>query len=244
VNSGLNLSVAPSDKYKELYDSYYDDEVAKKRDIAARQSVDHLCKLAGNDIGTLLDVGAGDGAVLAEIERRNMASRMDAVEISSSGIERIKSRGLKTLREVHRFDGYKLPYPDRSFDTAIAIHVLEHVEHERLFLTEIARVASRVYIEVPLEHTMRLKRSVELGRSIGHINHYTFDRFLSLLESCGLRPASSEIFSNSLAYERFVGGRVAGTIKHVIRSGLLTIAPPIAPKMFVYLGGALCISKS
>ena len=224
-----------------FYDGYYMDAVTTKRIIAAVQSVDHLQALAGNKLGSLLDVGSGEGSVLAEISRRGLAASMDAVEISASGIERINARNLP-IRSVQSFDGYKLPFPDKAFDTAIAIHVLEHVEHERLFLREIARVAKVVFVEVPLEHTFRLKRSIAKGKPFGHINHYTNDRFLSVLETSGLTPTRSRVFANSLPYETFLAGRAKGTIKHAIRSGAVRLAPALAPKLFVYLGAALCSS--
>jgi SAM-dependent methyltransferase len=227
---------------RSFYDGYYTDAVATKRIIAAVQSVDHLQAMAGDKLGSLLDVGSGEGAVLAEINRRGLATSMDAVEISASGIERINARKLPNLRSVQSFDGYKLPFPDKAFDTAIAIHVLEHVEHERLFLRELARVAKQVFIEVPLEHTFRLKRSIAMGKPFGHINHYTNDRFLSVLETSGLTPTGSRVFSNSLPYETFLAGRAKGTIKHAIRSGAVRLAPSLAPKLFVYLGAALCSS--
>jgi ubiquinone/menaquinone biosynthesis C-methylase UbiE len=223
-----------------FYEDYYNDDVAKKRTITAVQSVDHLLQLGGPDLGATLDVGAGDGAVLQEIDRRRIVKSLDALEISASGIARIKARNIPTLRSVQTFDGYKIPHLDQSFDTAIAIHVLEHVEHERLFLQELARVAKQVYVEIPLEHTLRLKRSISLGRPFGHINHYTFDRFLNLLETSGLTPVKTAVFSNSSTYEQFVGGRIKGAIKHAIRSSALKTAPAIAPMAFVYLGAALC----
>ena len=123
-----------SQELHDLYDNYYTEAVAKKRAIAAIQSVDHLEALAGGNLGSVIDVGSGDGAVLQELDRRGSATTIDAVEISASGIERINSRHLASLRSVKSFDGYTIPFPDKTFDTAIAIHVLEHVEHERLFL--------------------------------------------------------------------------------------------------------------
>lgn len=237
---GTGVFMSQSAKLRDFYDGYYNDSVATKRTVAARQSVDHLERLGGRNLGRLLDMGAGDGAVLQEIERRNIATEMDAVEISASGIERIAFRHLSTLNAIQSFDGETLPFEDKSFDTGIAIHVLEHVEHERQFLNELRRVSKRVFVEVPLEHTFRLQRSIALGKPFGHINHYTFERFLNLLETCGLKPVTAKIFPNSLAYETFVGGPRVGTIKHAIRSTALTVAPMIAPKLFVYLGAALC----
>jgi|UniRef100_UPI0037D9DAFF hypothetical protein len=168
---------------------------------------------------------------------------MSAVDISQSGVDRIRQRKLKTLKSAEIFDGYKIPFPDRSFDTAIAIHVLEHVEHERLLLSEMARVAGRVYVEVPLEHTYRLNRSIEAGKPYGHINHYTFDRFINVLETSGLTVARKGVFANSLDYETFLAGKVKGRMKHAIRTGALKLAPKFAQRSFVYLGAAMCISK-
>ncbi|MEH2557182.1 ubiquinone/menaquinone biosynthesis C-methylase UbiE [Bradyrhizobium algeriense] len=232
--------MSQSAELRDFYDGYYNEAVAAKRTIAAKQSVDHLVRLGGKSLGHLLDVGAGDGAVLQEIESRRIASKLDAVEISSSGIDRVTSRRLSTLNAIRSFDGYRLPFEDKSFDTTIAIHVLEHVEHERLFLNELKRVSKRVFIEVPLEHTFRLQRSIVMGKPFGHINHYTFDRFINLLDTCGLKPVASKIFPNSLAYETFVGGKAAGSAKHVIRSTALKFAPALAPNVFVYLGAAMC----
>lgn len=229
-----------SAELSELYADYYGDAPNVKRRITASQSVDHITKLAGGNLGNVLDVGSGEGAVLQELEQRNLASGLTAVEISRSGIERTQARNLKLLKSIHGFDGYKLPFPDKSFDLALAIHVLEHVEHERMFLAEIVRVARKVYVEVPLEHTFRLKRSIALGKPYGHINHYTFDRFLNVLDTSGLHLDAAQMFPNSLAYEVHLSGKAAGTLKHIVRSTSLKLAPYVAPSLFVYLAGAIC----
>ena len=62
-------------------------------------------------MGSVLDIGAGDGAVLSELERRGLGNELHAIEISGSGIERIKQRNLKSLKTVQSFDGYTLPFP-------------------------------------------------------------------------------------------------------------------------------------
>jgi ubiquinone/menaquinone biosynthesis C-methylase UbiE len=233
-----------STELKEFYEDYYSDAVALKRTITARQTVDHISALNnGNSLGTVLDVGAGDGAVLAEIEDRRLATELSAVEISASGIERIEGRNLKTLKSAGSFDGYKLPFPDKSFDTALLIHVLEHVEHERLLLRELNRVARRSYIEVPLEHTFRLRRSIAMSKPFGHINYYTPGTFENLLDTAGLKPVASAIFASSREYEIFLSGRPIGSIKHHVRNATLKVAPAIATRMFVYLAGAFCESK-
>jgi SAM-dependent methyltransferase len=227
-----------------FYENYYDDEVGRKREITARQTVDHIVSLNKDaPLGSVLDIGAGDGAVLSELERRGLAGDLHAVEISGSGIDRIKRRGLKRLKTVEGFDGYTLPFSDNSFDTALLIHVLEHVEHERMLLKEIRRVSRRCYIEVPLEHTMRLSRSISMSKPFGHINYYTAGTFENVLDTAGLRPVAFATFPHSRKYEQHISGQVVGTLKQAIRSAALGIAPALARQIFVYLGGAICEHK-
>jgi ubiquinone/menaquinone biosynthesis C-methylase UbiE len=236
--------MSQSPELKEFYEDYYDDAVSRKREVTARQTVDHIVSLTkGSPLGSILDIGAGDGAVLSEIDRRGLAAEMHAVEISRSGIERINKRNLRTLKSTQGFDGYKLPFPDNTFDTALLIHVLEHVEHERLLLKEISRVARRCYIEVPLEHTTRLRRSMALSKPFGHINYYTLKTFENILETSGLDPTTLATFAPSKEYETFLAGQTMGNIKHMVRSTTLGIAPSLATRMFVYLGAALCERK-
>jgi SAM-dependent methyltransferase len=236
--------MSQSSELHAFYENYYDDAVGRKREITAQQTVDHIVSLnKDSPLGSILDIGAGDGAVLSELERRSLGKELHAVEISGSGIERIRQRNLKGLKSVQGFDGYTLPFPDNSFDTALLIHVLEHVEHERLLLREIRRVSRRCYIEVPLEHTMRLRRSISMSKPFGHINYYTAGTFENLLDTAGLRPVAFATFAHSREYEQHLSGPLVGALKRVVRSATLEIVPALARQMFVYLGAAICEPK-
>ena len=46
-------------------------------------------------------------------------------------------------------DGEALPFRDAAFELVLASHLLEHVEHPRLFAVEAARVGVRGYLETP-----------------------------------------------------------------------------------------------
>ncbi|WP_261335289.1 class I SAM-dependent methyltransferase [Rhizobium leguminosarum] len=135
----------------EMYEGYYaDGSVSEKRAIAARQSVGHIRKITeGQTFNSVVDIGAGEGAVLSELSNSAFAKQFAAVEISKSGLDAISNRRIKNLASVDQFDGYKIPHPGKAFDLALAIHVLEHVEHERMFLYEARRVSRKLYIEVP-----------------------------------------------------------------------------------------------
>lgn len=230
-------------QYQNLYANYYlnPGDTSLKREISAAQTVTCMTTALGSRVfDKLLDVGAGNGNVLAALAGKGVAREMFAVEVSESGVEAIKSKKIPWLREVQLFDGYAIPYPDKYFDLAIAIHVLEHVEHERLFLKEISRVARRLYMEVPLEHGFRIQRAIDSGKKFGHINFYTKETLQSMLESSGMKVEKCGVFASSLRYEQHLSGRTKGWIKNLIRTSALTIAPTLAPRFLVYNGYAYC----
>ena len=230
-------------EYRDLYADYYrsPEEWREKREIAADQTIGYLTDVIGTArFRKLLDVGAGDGNVLMQLNRLRIADELYAVEISPSGIEAIHARQLSALREAQLFDGYHIAYPDKYFDLAVAIHVLEHVEHERLLLREMNRVARHVYVEVPLEHGLKVRRSIADGKRFGHINFYTPDTLRSLLASSGLTVTECRVGASSLKYEQHVSGRMGGFLKNTVRNVALRMAPRLAPWFIVYNGYAYC----
>jgi len=175
-----------SSAIQNVYDQQYVNSDAQWREIGARQKADDIIKLCQKfNFQKVLDVGAGDGTVLKELDSRGFTEHLHAVEISGSGIEKINQRGLKSLREVKLFDGYTIPYADKTFPLATCSHVVEHVEHPRLLLREIARVSEYQFFEVPIDFSMFVDRKIEHFLSYGHINIYTPALFKFLLKSEG-----------------------------------------------------------
>ena len=130
-----------------------------------------------------------------------------------------------------------MPCSDDEFDTAICVHVVEHVEHERQFIRELGRIAKRVFIEVPLEGGMRGR----INRLYGHINYYTPPYFLNLLETSGMKPIAWKAVASSRAYEQHLYGPVKGSIKHTLRRSILTVAGDnLAPHLTTFLLSAVC----
>ncbi len=107
------------------------------------------------------------------LAEKNFAPEYHAVEISESGVEHIKARDIPNLKSVEIFDGYRLPFADNSFDLVILSHVLEHVEHERILLRELKRVAGYCVIEVPLDYRPDVDKRIKHFLAYGHINMYT-----------------------------------------------------------------------
>jgi SAM-dependent methyltransferase len=67
--------------------------------------------------------------------------------------EAFRQRGGLPAKELNKpviyYDGDRFPFRDHEFDYVICSHVLEHVDNVEMFLRELARVASRGYIEFP-----------------------------------------------------------------------------------------------
>lgn len=194
---------------------------------------------------SILDIGAGDGAVLHRLNEIGFGSRLFAIDISDSGLAALRSKSWNRLVECKRFDGYNVPYPDQSFDLAVLSHVVEHVEHPRLLLREAARVARHVYVEVPLEfcwNNRRMNRDFKLDAT-GHINFYNSDLIRLLVQSSGLKVLRQEIrHFTSKAYTHNRGPR--GRINYWIKEIAFRIHKRFASKIFNYHCGLLCTREA
>jgi ubiquinone/menaquinone biosynthesis C-methylase UbiE len=230
-----------------MYNEYYhnNEGTIRKRELTALDTLNHIQSVCDiSDSQKILDVGAGEGSLLECLSKLDCNYQLYGVEISTSGIATINSKNIPNLVEVIQFDGYKIPYPDKYFDLAICIHVLEHVEHERLFLEELKRVATRVIIEVPLEHTFRIDRSIKTGKLHGHINFYTVDTFLNVIETCSMKVINFQILTFSQQFECFLYGNFRGLIKHTIRTMVLYLLPKLAPSIMIYFCVVVCEDSS
>jgi len=163
-----------SDNVKRAYDEFYNKHDEAWRMLGAKFKAQHIIDVCqGHNFKRVLEVGAGDGSILKLLAEQNFAPEYHAVEISESGVEHIKARNITNLKSVSIFDGYHLPFDDNSFDLIILSHVLEHVEHERLLLRELKRVAAWSVIEVPRDYKADVDNKIKHFLAYGHINVYT-----------------------------------------------------------------------
>ena len=175
-----------SGNVKTAYDEFYQKHDEAWRMLGAKYKAQHIidvCK--GRTFKKVLEVGAGDGSILKLLADEKFAPEYHAVEISESGVEHIKSRNINDLKSVQLFDGYRLPFEDNSFDLIILSHVLEHVEHERLLLRELKRVARYSAIEVPRDYKAGVDTRIKHFLAYGHINVYTPTSLRYLLQTEG-----------------------------------------------------------
>ncbi len=107
------------------------------------------CQQAGiPQVRTLLEVGCGAGAVLANMRSGLKARRYVGVDY---GLPQARVAATVSGAPAVVADGARLPFLPRSFELAYFVDVLEHVLDPEALLREIGRVATYVGFLVPLE---------------------------------------------------------------------------------------------
>jgi len=231
-----------SDSVTARYGDYYEQGDSEWRRLCARDKADNIVSLCHSlPHRSVLEIGAGEGSVLEMLSNLGFGERLHALEVSPTGVNTIKRRGISRLAECLLFDGYRVPCGDRTFDLAVLSHVIEHVEFPRKLIYEAARVADHVFIEVPLEHTMRLKRDFVCDK-VGHINFYSAKTIRRLVQTCNLTVLRQIITNPSRAVFTHHQGK-RGLINYLIRESLLTVLPGMARQVFVYHSSLVCRVK-
>jgi ubiquinone/menaquinone biosynthesis C-methylase UbiE len=85
--------------------------------------------------GDVLDLGAGDGRLSAEIA----AERLVLADASALALARA-ARRLPDARTEALAPDEPLPFGDSAFDLVVCVHVLNHVRDVQLLLSEVRRV--------------------------------------------------------------------------------------------------------
>ncbi|MBM4105427.1 MAG: class I SAM-dependent methyltransferase [Phycisphaerae bacterium] len=231
--------VTISDQLRTNYEDYYEEGDSEWRRLGAIGKVENIVSLCGDlPHKSILEIGAGEGSILRRLSELNFCEELYALEISPTGVETIKSKNIPRLVECKIFDGYHIPYDNDRFNIAILSHVVEHVEHPRQLLYEASRVAKYLFIEVPLEDTIRLPRDFRFDK-VGHINFYSPKTIRQLVQSCNLRVLH-QIDTNPPkgTYTFQMGSK--GLIHYYIKQALLTTVPKVATGLFTYHGALVC----
>lgn len=106
--------------HDQIYDHDYYDHV----ETWALQSAPAIASSVMRDMAptSLIDVGCGTGAMLAEFVSRGLTGK--GLEYSQDGLERCQSKGL----DVSHFDlEAEIKPPERRFDVALSMEVAEHL---------------------------------------------------------------------------------------------------------------------
>lgn len=95
---------------------------------------------------TLLDVGCGEGDLLAYLQQgKQVLGR--GIELSQSGVNRCIARGLSVIQGDADVDlGY---YPDNSYDYVVLSQTLQTLRNPKDTLQNLVRIASHAIVSVP-----------------------------------------------------------------------------------------------
>ena len=193
TSSPLNSGLTGRDYYSNLYSDSLEHEAEWLRRRSS-QTADSICKLIGRQglkPSNVLEVGCGTGAVLAELQRRDIAEAYYAIDYSPEAIEYVN----KILPNVHTVVGDVTDctelFQEHAFDLVICTHVLEHLETPERFLESLSHLRWANFIaEVPLENLFfgKIKGTFQdRGKHpAGHVQFFNRKSFLDLLSDAGL----------------------------------------------------------
>jgi SAM-dependent methyltransferase len=240
------------DVYEQQYAATGDDarRYGAWRQLCAAGKADHVVALIAAlpaPPRTVVEVGCGDGVLLAELARRGVGERRDGFDISERAVG--YAAGRPEVDVAARFDGRTLPVADRAYDLGVLSHVLEHVPDPLPLLRETARACAAVVVEVPLEDNLSASRpAAQAGReAIGHLHRFARGDVAELAAEAGLRVAADLADPLPLAVHRFFAespaARAKATLKATARRAAFSVAPCRAERLFTLHYAALCLPR-
>jgi SAM-dependent methyltransferase len=197
----------------------------------------------------IVELGAGTGAIVAELQRRGFADSYLAVDFSADAT-RYMEENLSGV-DVLRADIVEEPISGK-FDLVIVSHVLEHLEDPHRFLAAMVRNIDFRFavIECPLEDLLasRLKNRLRDRRRnlAGHVQFFTRRSFMELvsahLKIVNLRHYTSSASTQTVTFLSNKDGlsRPQRWIKHLTMSVLPHIAGPVWKRYWVGNCALLC----
>jgi SAM-dependent methyltransferase len=224
-----------------LPDSAEADRMGRWRELGARSKAGHaveLCRRAGLRPGTLVEIGCGDGSLLAELGSAGLAPVLDGFELSPPAAELARARTIPGARRIEPFDGARVPADDGAYDLAILSHVLEHVPDPAALLREASRLAPAVLFEVPLEANRSAARASKRAEAagIGHVQFFDRSAMHALAASAGLRVVAELSDPLPHAHHAFFaatrGARARAALKFAVRRAAWRLAPLRAERLF------------
>lgn len=169
----------------------------------------------------VLDVGCGAGHGLNLLAIR--ASSVTGVDIDAKAIaycsDRLLGRNPK-LRELRVYDGYRLPYPDASFDVVTTIDVLEHVPDYHRFLDELLRVTRRAVVVSTPNRRPEFTNEDGTPRNHWHLREWSRDELAEILSR-----------HDTSVHWHHVNGSWGGphTCSYDVRADTQTLTPALLP---------------
>lgn len=200
------------------------------RDIRARATVASMQRVC-RDIPhqSVLEIGCGEGGVLQSMADAGFGQSLYGIEISTTGVQATQQRRMAGFVEAKLYDGYNIPYPDKTFDLATICGVLELVEHPRELLQRAAACAKYVYLMTMSQD--RFNRPWDYKLCDGFINYYHPRSLRWLVQSTQLKIIRQEIFYMTRQTAMQQQG-LKGALTWGLKTAAIKMAPRLAPGFF------------
>jgi methionine biosynthesis protein MetW len=144
----------------------------------------------------VLDVGCGDGALMAELRAKGCDAR--GIEIDGTDVTAALERGLSVIQGDADTD--LAAYPDASFDYAILSQTLQTTRRPDLVVDQLLRIGERAFVSFPNFAQWRIRLALMFGGRMPvtrllpsrwydtpNIHHVTIDDFRALLRARGVK---------------------------------------------------------
>ena len=206
----LNSGLSGRDFYAAKFRSELDRETEWLRRTSRQKadSIEALLRSAEVSPSSVIEVGAGTGAVIGELRRRRIGDEHFAVDFSEDAIAVLKSIEPDVQAATADVTVVPDPFGQGHYDLAYATHVVEHLEEPEAFLSALLDVpTSHFIVEVPLEDLPfgRLKALLKdrSNHPAGHVQFFDRQSFEDLIERSGWRIVKSRTYAPYLDAETF-----------------------------------------
>lgn len=158
-----------------------------------REEYKLICELVEPN-SSVIDLACGNGSLLEKLKKEKNVTG-EGVELSSSGVEACKKKGLKVIQG--RIDE-KFPFDDSTFDYSICNVTIQMVMYPEILLSEMKRIS--IYQIVSFPNFAHYKNRLDLllkGRmpkpmlfgykwyNTGHIHQLSVKDFYELIDDVG-----------------------------------------------------------
>jgi 2-polyprenyl-3-methyl-5-hydroxy-6-metoxy-1,4-benzoquinol methylase len=137
----------------------------------------------------ILEVGCGEGYVLAAVQRAGIDAELIGVDFSEPAIEAARRR-VAPPAELRVGDAREASrsFSGRRPDLVMMLEVLEHLDDPEAMLDDLAALTTtHVLLSVPREplfrgmNLLRMKNVRDLGNDPEHVNHWSARAFVGLV---------------------------------------------------------------
>lgn len=139
--------------------------------------------------GSMLELGIGNGNFISSL--KNKFRVLYGADIINENLINTKKRGINKLTKCDL--NIKLPFKDKSFDTIIALEVIEHIFEYKHALSEINRILRKdglfiisvpncTYWKYQAHLIFKQEIPVEFIGTEGHVVRYSLKQWRNILE--------------------------------------------------------------